>query len=144
MTYCPLCSLPKENILLQTELYSLISARNVYYPGYMQLVLNDHIKEMSDLKENDALLIYETLLKLEKLIRRTFSPDKLNIASLGNMVPHLHWHIIPRYTNDRHFPNSIWGEVTNPDYLPQVAIVNQEKEFTSNLEFHLSNSSNFK
>lgn len=36
-------------------------------------------------------------------------PDKINLAEFGNMVPHLHWHIIPRYTDDSHFPESIWG-----------------------------------
>lgn len=36
-------------------------------------------------------------------------PDKINLAQLGNMVPHLHWHLIPRYKDDTHFPESIWG-----------------------------------
>jgi diadenosine tetraphosphate (Ap4A) HIT family hydrolase len=37
-------------------------------------------------------------------------PKKINLASLGNMVPHLHWHIIPRYTDDAHFPAPVWAE----------------------------------
>jgi len=46
----------------------------------------------------------------EAALRRVTQPDKINLASFGNMVPHLHWHVIPRYAGDRHFPNSIWGE----------------------------------
>ena len=38
-------------------------------------------------------------------------PDKINLASFGNMVPHLHWHVIPRFKDDMHFPNPIWGQV---------------------------------
>jgi diadenosine tetraphosphate (Ap4A) HIT family hydrolase len=37
-------------------------------------------------------------------------PDKINLASLGNMTPHLHWHVIPRHAGDRHFPRPIWAE----------------------------------
>jgi diadenosine tetraphosphate (Ap4A) HIT family hydrolase len=36
-------------------------------------------------------------------------PDKINLASLGNMTPHLHWHVIPRFKQDKHFPQPIWG-----------------------------------
>jgi diadenosine tetraphosphate (Ap4A) HIT family hydrolase len=37
-------------------------------------------------------------------------PDKVNLASLGNVVPHLHWHVIPRYRDDAHFPAPVWGQ----------------------------------
>jgi diadenosine tetraphosphate (Ap4A) HIT family hydrolase len=37
------------------------------------------------------------------------APDKINLASLGNVVPHLHWHVIPRFADDPHFPNPVWG-----------------------------------
>jgi diadenosine tetraphosphate (Ap4A) HIT family hydrolase len=37
-------------------------------------------------------------------------PDKINLASLGNVVPHLHWHVIPRFADDPHFPNPVWGQ----------------------------------
>jgi diadenosine tetraphosphate (Ap4A) HIT family hydrolase len=37
-------------------------------------------------------------------------PDKVNLAALGNMVPHLHWHIIPRFKEDVFFPGSVWSE----------------------------------
>jgi len=36
-------------------------------------------------------------------------PDKINLASLGNQVPHLHWHVIPRFKDDPHWPFAIWG-----------------------------------
>ena len=47
---------------------------------------------------------------VETAIREIIHPDKINLASLGNKTPHLHWHVIPRFENDKHFPNSHWGE----------------------------------
>jgi len=52
----------------------------------------------------------KTVFAVELAIRETFNPDKINLASLGNKTPHLHWHVIPRFEHDRHFPNSHWGE----------------------------------
>jgi diadenosine tetraphosphate (Ap4A) HIT family hydrolase len=47
-------------------------------------------------------------------------PDKVNLATLGNVVPHLHWHVIPRYKEDSCFPASVWSEKqreSNPYHL---------------------------
>jgi diadenosine tetraphosphate (Ap4A) HIT family hydrolase len=46
---------------------------------------------------------------VESVLREQLDPHKINLASLGNVVPHLHWHVIPRYTDDPHFPQPIWS-----------------------------------
>jgi len=46
---------------------------------------------------------------VEETQQAILTPDKINLASLGNMVPHLHWHVIPRWRGDRHFPDPIWA-----------------------------------
>jgi len=46
---------------------------------------------------------------VESAVREVFTPDKVNLAAFGNMAPHLHWHIIPRFMQDAHFPNPVWG-----------------------------------
>ena len=46
---------------------------------------------------------------MEEAQQSVLAPDKINLASLGNMVPHLHWHVIPRWRGDRHFPDPIWA-----------------------------------
>jgi diadenosine tetraphosphate (Ap4A) HIT family hydrolase len=53
----------------------------------------------------------EVVFVVESAVRQKLQPDKINLASLGNLVPHLHWHVIPRWRGDRHFPNPIWGEM---------------------------------
>ena len=49
--------------------------------------------------------------------------QQINLAAFGNMVPHLHWHIIPRWRDDKHFPEPIWGKVARPDARPAVDAV---------------------
>ena len=49
------------------------------------------------------------VFELEAGLRELLQPDKINLASLGNAVPHLHWHVIPRFRGDPHFPSPIWG-----------------------------------
>ena len=84
----------------------------------MRLIVNSHVQEMTDLPVSDAERIFKTLLTIETIVREVYQPDKINLASLGNMVPHIHWHITPRYANDKHFPNPIFGAITNVGYVP--------------------------
>ena len=49
---------------------------------------------------------------VEGVIRDVMQPDKINLAALGNMVPHIHWHVIPRYKDDAYFPGSVWSSIT--------------------------------
>jgi diadenosine tetraphosphate (Ap4A) HIT family hydrolase len=57
------------------------------------------------------MLLMDVLWQVELVVRDVMQPDKINLASFGNMVPHLHWHVIPRYTDDVHFPQPVWGQV---------------------------------
>ena len=64
---------------------------------------------MTDLSEADRVEVMNVVWLVEKCIRDVMQPDKVNLASLGNVVPHIHWHVIPRYVNDRSFPDSVWS-----------------------------------
>jgi diadenosine tetraphosphate (Ap4A) HIT family hydrolase len=88
---------------------------------------------MTDIDEKKAQIIFSTLLIIERYIRKILNPDKINLACLGNMVPHLHWHIIARYKNDRHFPNPIWGGVTNACYQVSNHLFELEKKLITSL-----------
>ena len=47
---------------------------------------------------------------VERVLREQLAPTKINLAALGNMVAHLHWHVIARYDWDSHFPGSVWAQ----------------------------------
>ncbi|MDD3592793.1 MAG: HIT family protein, partial [Sulfurovum sp.] len=67
-------------------------------------------KEMSELPHNLKYEIFELLDIIEKEMIRYYKPDKINIASFGNYVPHLHWHIMARFKEDSYFPEPMWGK----------------------------------
>jgi len=79
------------------------------YPGFMRVVLNAHVKEMTDLAVSDRTEVMRVVFAVEAAIRQVMRPDKINLANLGNKVPHVHWHVVPRYMDDPHFPNPIWS-----------------------------------
>ena len=86
------------------------------------MVWNEHVREVSDLADADRLLLNDAVWKLEQAVRGVMQPLKVNVASLGNVVPHLHWHVIPRYADDAHFPAPVWAQAvreTPADVLAQ-------------------------
>jgi diadenosine tetraphosphate (Ap4A) HIT family hydrolase len=105
---CPLCLGKNENVIYKNELFRVILVDDI--PGFTRIILNKHVAEFSDLSLDEAIEITKAIYKIEKAMIKHLRPDKVNIASLGNYVPHLHIHIIPRYKNDAWFPDSIWSQ----------------------------------
>ena len=106
---CVLCHPQKENVVWKNKELRVIQVDDPLFPGYFRVIWNEHIAEMSDLTDDERQLLEKVLLTVEKVVREQMQPDKINWAQFGNMVPHLHWHIIARYRDDSHFPESIWG-----------------------------------
>ena len=89
------------------------------YPGFTRVIWNRHAAEMTDLADADRALLMRVVWCVERVQRTALAPDKVNLASLGNVVPHLHWHVIPRWRDDRHFPQPVWG---SPADRPEAAV----------------------
>ena len=106
---CVLCHPQKENVVWKNKELRVIQVDDPLFPGYFRVIWNKHIAEMSDLNDDERQFLEKVLLTVEKVVREQMQPDKINWAQFGNMVPHLHWHLIPRYKDDTHFPESIWG-----------------------------------
>ena len=87
----------------------VVLAADPYYPAFCRVILNRHVKEMTDLDENERSRLMTVVFVVEAALRELLRPDKINLASLGNITPHVHWHVIPRFAADRHFPNPVWG-----------------------------------
>lgn len=79
------------------------------YPGFLRVVLRRHVAEMTDLEPVERDRLMHVVFAAERVLRELYRPEKVNLASFGNQVPHLHWHVIPRYRDDPHFPEPVWG-----------------------------------
>ena len=106
---CELCELAVPAVW-QNEKLSVILVDDAAYPGFCRVIWREHVREMSDLSREDRLLLNEAVCQVELAVREVMGPLKVNVASLGNVVPHLHWHIIPRYADDAHFPAPVWAQ----------------------------------
>lgn len=109
MSDCPLCQPSPHEILWQDDFCRVVLLSDADYPAYCRVELIAHVKEMTDLVLQDRARTMQAVFAVEAAIREVIQPDKINLASLGNKTPHLHWHVIPRFENDKHFPNSHWG-----------------------------------
>lgn len=117
MNSCELCETSGGEILWQDEQCRVVrvgGAEGAAFPGFCRVVWRAHVREMSDLAPADRRHLLDVLGALEAAVRAVVRPDKINLASLGNVVPHLHWHVIPRWTDDSHFPAPIWAAAARP------------------------------
>ena len=67
-------------------------------------------KEFSDCSSEEKMMIFTALEIIEKEMLAYYRPEKINIASFGNYVPQVHWHIMARFKNDSYFPEPMWGK----------------------------------
>jgi len=120
---CALCAPTSDTILWQDDFCRVVLLNDADYPAYCRVELIEHLKEMTDLVPLQRARMMKTVFAVETALREMFNPDKINLASLGNKTPHIHWHVIPRFENDKHFPNSHWGDaVRNGDAVALDAI----------------------
>ncbi len=116
MAICELCKTAGGDLLWQDEFCRVVRIDDLDYPGFCRVILNHHIKEMSDLSLEEQGRLMSVVFLVEQVIRDVMNPDKINLASLGNKTPHMHWHIIPRYQTDKHFPNPVWGSAMRENH----------------------------
>jgi len=111
-TECELCADPGGDLLWEDgfcRVVRVVDAAAAAFPGFCRVIWRGHVAEMSSLATNDARHLMNIVLATERAVRRIVRPDKINLASLGNVVPHLHWHVIPRWKDDSHYPSPIWA-----------------------------------
>ena len=107
---CELCENAGGEVLWEDDYCRAVWAYQLDHPGFCRVIWDRHVKEMSDLKPAERDRIMRVVFALEQALVGVVAPDKVNLASFGNVVPHLHWHVIPRFRDDPHFPNPVWGE----------------------------------
>ena len=130
MERCELCSLSEANALWHDARCLVVrvgSKEAEDYPGFCRVVWRQHVREMTDLSTPDRQHLMSLVFAVETALRSLYQPTKINLASLGNMVPHLHWHVIPRFSDDPQFPAPIWSNQERPSgQRPVRAVIDDQ------------------
>ena len=106
---CALCEAVGGDVVSCDDALRVLLPYEPDYPGFVRVVWNAHAAEMTDLSSRERERLMAAVWTAERVVRERLNPDKVNVASLGNLVAHVHWHVIPRWRDDRHFPAPIWG-----------------------------------
>lgn len=109
MDNCPLCDRTRWNVLWEDATLFVIDAAEKDWPGFIRVVAKSHVKEMSEFSVKERHHMIDVVNIVEKAVIEVMQPAKVNLAQLGNMVPHVHWHVIARFTDDATFPDAIWA-----------------------------------
>lgn len=118
---CELCTQPGGEVVWRNDKLRVVLVDDADYPGFCRVIWHAHVREMTDLAADDRALFMQAVWQVEAALREVMQPLKINLASLGNMVPHQHWHVIPRYEGDAHFPSPVWAARQRTPAPDQVA-----------------------
>jgi diadenosine tetraphosphate (Ap4A) HIT family hydrolase len=118
---CQLCQTIGGVLLWQGPQFRVIDAADPAYPGFTRVIWTAHVVEMTDLSAAEQTELLRIVLLVEQVQRIVLKPDKVNLAAFGNVVPHLHWHVIPRWQDDPHFPQAVWAALPQADMKAQAA-----------------------
>ena len=106
---CVLCDTDGGQLVWRGEHLRVIRADEAGFPAFYRVVWNAHVAEFSDLDAGERQHCMDAVTVVEQVLREQLAPAKINLAALGNMVPHLHWHVIARFGWDSHFPAPVWA-----------------------------------
>ena len=120
---CPLCEADGAALIWRGEKLRVIRADEPGFAAFYRVVWNAHVAEFSDLSALERAHCMEVVVQVEQALRAHLQPTKINLATLGNMVAHLHWHVIARFDWDSHFPAPVWATAQRPrDAAPEDAL----------------------
>ena len=89
--------------------WRVIRAEEADFPAFYRVIARHHLVEFSALLAPERRRCMNLVCAIERVLIEQLQPSKINLAALGNMVPHLHWHVIARFDWDSHFPQAVWG-----------------------------------
>lgn len=109
---CPLCAADGGQVVwrqAELRIVRVTGADAQAFPGFYRVIWNAHVAEWTDLSDAEQAVCLRALNATERALRTHLQPTKVNLAALGNVVPHLHWHVIARHDWDSHFPAPVWA-----------------------------------
>ncbi len=122
---CPLCEADGGLLIFKNQQLRVIQAVEAGFPAFYRVVWNTHVAEFSSLSPDERNACMNAVVAVEQVLREQLKPTKINLAALGNAVPHLHWHVVARFDWDSHFPGSVWAapqRAADAEKLAQLAL----------------------
>jgi len=110
---CPMCRRWQEEPdlrIVELDLCYVQLNPDQFFPGYTLVFSKEHVTELFHLDSKTRGALMEEVNRTAAALHRVFAPAKMNYELLGNMVPHMHWHLIPRFADDPLWPRPIWSE----------------------------------
>jgi diadenosine tetraphosphate (Ap4A) HIT family hydrolase len=89
-----------------------------FFPGWVFVVLKRHAVELYDLDAGERSALIEDVTRVARALARVYRPVKMNYELLGNLVPHIHWHLVPRVEGDPAPQGPVWRVEHEPRLLP--------------------------
>jgi len=135
MNSCPMCRKWQDDVDLQVaeleECFVTLN-RDQFFPGYCFVFAKKHVTELFHLDATRRHAIIDEVNRVAEALNELFQPTKMNYELLGNMVPHMHWHLVPRFTTDPLWPRPIWAEphdeviLTTAEYEERIAMIREK------------------
>lgn len=134
MTDCPMCRRWDDDSDLRVaelEHSFVVLNRDQYFPGYTLLFTKQHVTELFHLEQTVRSGLMEEVSRVAEALSSLFRPDKINYELLGNMVPHIHWHLVPRHATGPLWPRPIWSEahaellLSPAEYRERIRLIRQ-------------------
>ena len=110
MSLCELCAGSGGEVLFADRQLRIVVVDEHLHPAFCRVIWQAHVREMTDLGHAERAHLMAAVFATEQALRDTLPVAKINLASLGNLTPHLHWHVIARFPDDPHFPAPVWAE----------------------------------
>ena len=95
--------------IAQLQLSLVLLMKDSSFPWLILVPVRESIREIHELTGKDRSILIEEISLSSQVIKRLYSPDKINVGALGNIIPQLHIHVIGRFKTDRAWPGPVWG-----------------------------------
>jgi len=118
---CPLCLADGGRLVWRGARLRVVHADEPGFAAFYRVVWNAHVPEFSDLQPREREHCMQAVVRVEQVLREQLAPTKINLATLGNRVVHLHWHVIARFEWDSHFPDAVWGAALRAQDTDRIA-----------------------
>jgi diadenosine tetraphosphate (Ap4A) HIT family hydrolase len=109
MRRCELCTSDGGRLIARAQRWRVVGVDDESFPAFYRVIWNAHVPEFTDLAPVERAECMDVVARVESVLRERLRPTKINLASLGNMVTHLHWHVIARFDWDSRFPHPVWA-----------------------------------